>query len=258
MQRGNWMKVLKGILALLFSAGFIWFLIPAFVRVVNIGNVLGMAVCAFLLLWLCAFPRLRALAQRRGRLRPFLFANRALAVLFLAGFAWAAVLTGLMAGAAFSAPKGTETAVVLGSQVRGTEPSLDLWARIDAAGEWLSKNPDAACVASGGQGEGELVSEASVIRDKLVEKGIAPERIYVEDTSGSTAENLANTRKILEEHRLGTSVAIVTDEYHQFRAGLVAKKMGLSPSAVCARTPWHILSACYMRELLAITAQLVL
>ena len=57
---------------------------------------------------------------------------------------------------------------------------------------------------------------------------------------------------------LDTRVAVVTDEYHQFRAARMAREAGLTPFAVSAETPWFIFSACYGRELLAVTRELVL
>jgi uncharacterized SAM-binding protein YcdF (DUF218 family) len=145
----------------------------------------------------------------------------------------------------------------LGSQVRGDEPSLDLWARIGAATGYLKSNPGAVCIASGGQGEGENRTEAAVIREKLIERGISPDRILLEERSKSTEENLRYSKELMEKHGLGTSAAIVTDEYHQLRARWLAQRQGLTPYAVCADSPRNIFSAMYARELLALTATLV-
>lgn len=223
----------------------------------NVGNLSGIAVCLFLLLWLYLYAPLRRRAERAGKLRLFRGVHRALLALFGLGFAWAAVLTGCMVYGASSAPPPGATAVVLGSQVRGTYPSLDLWARINAAADYLRANPDAVCVASGGQGEGEQISEAQAIKENLVKLGISADRIFLEDASTNTRENLENSSRLIDEHGLNREIALVTDEYHQFRAGLAARRAGLSPHAVCAKTPWYIFSACYAREMLAITGELL-
>ena len=110
---------------------------------------------------------------------------------------------------------------------------------------------------SGGQGENEQVTEASAMQRYLVKNGIDASRIFEEDTSTTTQENLANSLKIIEQKSLRKNVAIVTDEYHQFRAGVIAHRTGLTPYSICAHTPWFIFSACYARELLAIIKTVV-
>lgn len=247
-------------LILLFPAtALIWFLIPIGAGILNIGNGLGIAICSFLLLWGFTYAAFKRRAASHGREKGFQTANRVLAALFSVGFLWAGALTVWMVLATQTRPPIHSTVIVLGSQVRGTEPSLDLWARIDAAEKFLNEVPEAMCIASGGQGPGELVSEASVIREKLIERGISPERIILEDKSRNTRQNIQFSKALLKEHgRGGTTVAIVTDEYHQLRAALLAKQEGLTPCAVPARTPWFILPAFYMRELLALTQVLLL
>jgi hypothetical protein len=51
--------------------------------------------------------------------------------------------------------------IVLGCGVNGTEPSLSLRYRIDAACEYLTAHPDAVAVLSGGQGPDEDMTEAA-------------------------------------------------------------------------------------------------
>ena len=63
--------------------------------------------------------------------------------------------------------------------------------RLIAAQDYLDENPEAVCVVSGGQGADESMSEAQCMRTKTsTEHGIAPERIYMEDKSTSTRENI--------------------------------------------------------------------
>ena len=71
-------------------------------------------------------------------------------------------------------------------------------------------------------------------------------------------ENLEFSMKIIRENGLSESVALVTDEYHQFRAGRIAASLGVESAAVCAHTPWYIFSACWARELLALSKFLLL
>lgn len=195
--------------------------------------------------------------ERTGHQKAFRTGTRVLYGVLAAGFFWIAVLTAQMVIAAKQTPPANTPAIVLGSQVRGDEPSLDLWARIDAAAAYLKSNSEAVCIASGGQGEGENRTEAAVIREKLIERGISPDRILLEERSESTEENIRYSKELMEEHGLGASAAIVTDEYHQLRAGWICKRQGLAPYAVSAESPRNIFSAMYARELLALTATLV-
>ena len=50
--------------------------------------------------------------------------------------------------------------IVLGCQVNGTEPSLMLRERLDAAVAYLNEYPDAQCIVTGDKGDRENISEA--------------------------------------------------------------------------------------------------
>ena len=84
--------------------------------------------------------------------------------------------------------------------------------------------------------------------DYLVNKGISGDRIYQEDRSTTTAENLTFSKEILEKENLGNSIAIVTNEFHEYRAFLIAKKLGLNPYAIPARTSWWLFPTFTVRE----------
>lgn len=137
----------------------------------------------------------------------------------------------------------TDAVIILGCQVRGEEPSVMLKNRLDAALEVLRENPEAVCIASGGMGDSENLSEAECMRRYLIENGIEDERIFTEDKSTSTEENLAFSREILEKLEISDNIMIVTSEFHQFRASIYAKKNGLQTGAHSAKTPvWNLLN----------------
>ena len=140
--------------------------------------------------------------------------------------------------------------IVLGCQVRGTEPSRMLRQRIDAAADYLQTYPEAVAIVSGGEGPGEDISEAECMYNSLVAAGIAPERILLEDRATSTMENLRYSLALLDE---GASVAIVSNEFHLYRADQMARQLGLSPALVPASTEYPILLTSYfLREILAV------
>lgn len=250
----------SALLSILGLAGLIWFTIPLGWNVLNIGNMAGLIFCAVIFLTGILFPRLRNWMENGQLPRAKKITLRILQFILVTGLLWCAVLTGCMIqGATNSVPAGEPvTVVVLGSKVNGTVPSADLQARIDAAYEFLQANPTCKVIASGGQGSGESISEAEAIRQSLVKKGIAKDRIFLEDQSTNTLENIAFSQKIIREQQLPLKMAIVTDEYHQFRAGRIAQSYGSEFYAVPANTPWYIFSACYARELLALSKFLLL
>lgn len=89
------------------------------------------------------------------------------------------------------------TVMVFGCYVRGEEPGRTLTTRLDAALSLLKRYPNADCIVSGGQGSNEAISEAEAMRRYLVSRGIAEERITLEDRSTNTSENLEYTFAIL-------------------------------------------------------------
>lgn len=114
--------------------------------------------------------------------------------------------------------------IVLGAQVRKSGPSRVLRYRLDKAIEYLNENPETICIVSGGQGVNEHISEAEGMAEYLKEKGIPSERIVLENKSINTAQNISNSKALMEED---ASVGIVTNDFHVFRALQIAKKQGL-------------------------------
>lgn len=249
-------RILKIFILILSACGLIWFLIPVHWTVLNIGNETGILLCVLVFLTALFSGKIGAACTKS---KPFRIFCRVILAVFLIGVCWAIFLTGLMVyGSVGIKPQPGATVVVLGSKVNGKQPSADLRVRIEAASAYLKANPQAKCIVSGGQGAGELVTEASVMQAELLKDGIEPSRIFTEDTSKTTKENLRNSLAIIAENGMSRDLAIVTDDYHQYRAGRIAESLGVSHGPVNAVTPWYILSACYMRELLALTNFLLL
>ncbi len=119
---------------------------------------------------------------------------------------------------------GADYVIVLGAQMKTSGPSRALQYRLDEAIRYLNENPDAKVIVSGGQGSDEPVSEAQGMYDYLVKKGISADRISKEDKSRNTFENLTYSARFLDQEK--DSVAVVTNNFHVFRAVKIAKKAG--------------------------------
>ena len=216
----------------------------------NIGTVAGALGFGGLFGWGLFRPKLlpflqKAREQKRGRLLTSLFC-----VLFCCGLLLASAESALMVRAALNAPPEDTpvTVLVLGCRVRGTVPSRAMRQRLNAAEAFLNEYPDAVCVLSGGQGEDEEIAEADCMCRELTAAGIAPERIFTEDRSTSTRENFLFSQNIIKDNSLPETVVVVTNEYHQYRAGLIAKALGMETYAVSAPSGIGLLPTYWVRE----------
>lgn len=127
----------------------------------------------------------------------------------------------VVSGSFAKAPERLDAIVVLGAKVNGTAPSGALDQRIDAAAAYLRANPDTLCIASGGQGDDEGISEAACIRNGLLAQGIDPSRIILEEASDSTENNFRYSMPLL--HDSAQTVGVVTNNFHIYRALLLAR-----------------------------------
>lgn len=244
--------IIRSFFAVIFVLGFLVFLAPVFTNIINIGNIAGMTVCAALLGLTVFWSKLFSLFQKSAACRRiFLAVIAAAAVLAIL----AAVISVFMVSAANSPPRGSSTVIILGCKVRGETPSLMLHYRVMAACEYLKENPDAICIASGGQGADELISEAECIKRILVQNGISEERIILEDKSTSTDENIRFSAEKMKEQGISGSVTIVTSEYHQLRAKMIADKYGLESYAVSSNTALYLLPTYWLREWFGVVYQ---
>ena len=134
--------------------------------------------------------------------------------------------------------------IVLGAGVNGTSPSLSMLNRLTAAKVYLYAHPDCAVIVSGGQGDGEDITEAEAMRRWLTGQGFPAERIVMEDRSTNTAENLANSLALIPdaEH---VRIAVCSSDYHLYRARLLARRLGVEVQTVPAKTTLPVLRINY-------------
>ena len=139
----------------------------------------------------------------------------------------------------FGDPKEhVEYMVVLGAKVNADGPSVSLWDRICGAYEYLEAHPDVIAVVSGGQGTDEPITEAECMYRELVNLGIDPRRLWIEDEATSTWENMKFTLDLIEE-KTGIrpeKLGVLSSEYHLFRASLFAKACDVEFVGIPAKT----------------------
>lgn len=150
-------------------------------------------------------------------------------------------------------PEPVDYVILLGAGVNGTTPSLSLLDRLEAAADYMQKNPACQIIVSGGQGPGEDITEAVAMETYLVKQGIAPSRIVKEDQATNTLENLSYSFQLIAGLNAGQSaapsVAVLSSEYHLYRAKLIAQSLGYSVSTIAAPTSnWLLKINYFLRE----------
>lgn len=148
--------------------------------------------------------------------------------------------------------------IVLGARLYGSEPSPALLERLKVTKNYLSKNKNVRVIVSGGQGPDEDIPEANAMKEYLINNGINKNRIIVEDKSTSTFENLKfSLEKIrLLDDKENVKILIATNKYHIFRAKFLAKRLGMTPYGLPAKTPPSSIIQQYIREYFAVIKSL--
>ena len=122
---------------------------------------------------------------------------------------------------------------------------------------YLLQNPNSIAVLSGGQGKDENISEALCLKKLLCDRGIEAKRLYCEELSTSTDENIRFSKQIIDDNGFCSDVVIVTSEYHQFRARKICEKYGLIPYQLSSKTQPILLPTFLLRELMAIINEML-
>ncbi len=245
-------------MALVCLTALLFFLIPIRLNILNIGNAFGILISSVMFVFfafnkpVCIFLE-HICTNKFGKAITFFTAG-----FIIIGIVVAIIISAFMIGTIADKPQKAHPAILLGCKVNGSVPSLMLGRRLEAAYGYLTEYEDAVIIVSGGQGQGEDISEAECMKKYLVEKGIDSSRIFTEDKSEDTYQNINFSKEILRENSLGNNVVIITDSFHQFRASLIAKDAGLNTDTVSADTPSYLLPTYWVREWFGIIEQIFL
>lgn len=148
--------------------------------------------------------------------------------------------------------------IVLGAAVRGERISGALQKRLDVAIEYYQENPNVIILVTGGQGPQEDITEALAMERYLIANGIPKDKILKEEQATSTYENFKFSKKLLDSYfaqqgKTDYSLAYITDDYHIYRAGQLAKIAGLGEMTHChSNTHKTIILPSGLRECMAI------
>ncbi|WBW95194.1 YdcF family protein [Oceanirhabdus sp. W0125-5] len=140
--------------------------------------------------------------------------------------------------------------IILGTQVIGDRPGLELKNRLDKAIRIINDNQSCKIIVCGGTGYNQKFSEAYVMKKYLIEKGIDNDRILKEEKSTNTYENIKNANDIIRniDNRDNIKVGVCSNDYHVYRGKIISKKFELNPVGIYAKTPLYIIPNHRMRE----------
>jgi len=142
---------------------------------------------------------------------------------------------------------------VLGAGLVADEVTPTLEARLNQTLQYFEYNPNAVFIVCGGYGTGQTISEARAMADFLVASGIPYEQIILEDLSTNTYENFAFAIDILAEYFPdGFSSVVITNNFHMYRSGYLARHLGLEPTRFGASTPFWTWPRNFTREFMAV------
>lgn len=208
-----------------------------FCKYVLVGYSFSALVCLCLILLVLFYTGMPFVTQRFPRFGRAL--TRTVTVIVVLGLLVCGVTEGLIIRASFGSPQEkVDYVVVLGAKVRTWGPSVSLWDRIHAAAEYLNAHPETIAVVSGGQGPDEPETEAACMYRELVNLGVSPDRLRIEDKAESTWENIHFTLDLLEEEtgERPRKLGVLSSEYHLFRASLFTQKAGAEFVGIPAQT----------------------
>ena len=150
--------------------------------------------------------------------------------------------------------------IVLGAGlINGTKISTLLANRINTAIKYAKKVKKKTgnwpkIIMSGGQGPDEELPEAAAMAEYAIKAGIPREIIILENQSTTTLENMTFSKKIIEKDTKNKpyTCKFFSNNYHIFRAALLAKKAKLNANGVGAPTRLYYLPNALLREVAGI------
>ena len=255
---------LRIILTVLIAAACIVFSGVFFVLMLR--NYPGMEIAFFASMMFSAlfavYLLLRKLRTNEKYAKLSLILQRCLYICIAAGMVGFLVLQGLIMSGARTEDSEVDCLIILGAGIYGEYPSITLVSRLDAALEYMQSRGSVQIIVSGGQGPGETITEAEAMFRYLTRRGVDESNVWKEDASTNTWENLAFSFELMKTKGMDPAdakIAIVTNEFHLYRAKHIAGTLGAGAIGVAAQTPYLGLRILYhCREAVALLKDFLL
>lgn len=129
--------------------------------------------------------------------------------------------------------KNYDYVLVLGYQLNHNQMSETLRSRLDKAYQYATDNPRSQFILCGGITRKNTISEAQVMQDYLIQKGLDQKRIIIEDQSIDTIENITNSLQYVDNNK----VLVISSNYHVYRAKMICSKVGIEAKGLGSSAP---------------------
>lgn len=162
--------------------------------------------------------------------------------------------------AVVSINENAENVILLGGGIdKDGKLPASVMTRVEKTAEYMNQHPESLCVVTGGTLKWLPYAEAPELKNQLVNRGIAPEKILVEDQAKDTIQNFQFSCKMLAEFKgqsiqevLETPTTVVTSRFHLRRSERLARRMGFKNiKGIPAACPVIYIPHCYVREICA-------
>lgn len=157
--------------------------------------------------------------------------------------------------------RNADCAIILGTAAWHDKPSPVFKERLNHAIKLYKEGRVKALVLTGGYGKDAPFAESQVAKSYCLEQGVPESALFLEVESHTTAENLREAKKLLDEQKMKTAL-LVSDPWHLKRGVLIARRQGIdvsqSGTTTTAFTSFKSRSNFILRELYLYHASLVL
>jgi uncharacterized SAM-binding protein YcdF (DUF218 family) len=158
-----------------------------------------------------------------------------LAALVLALLGFVASFIAVLLAAGLDERRPADAIVVLGAAQYNGRPSPVLQSRLDHALKLYRQKLAPVVVLTGGIGEGDRESEATVGKRYLAARGVPAKRIVLRPRGRSTHESMDDVAEWAREEKLDT-LLLVSDPFHLARLKVEARRIGLAAYVSPTRT----------------------
>jgi uncharacterized SAM-binding protein YcdF (DUF218 family) len=128
-------------------------------------------------------------------------------------------------GSCIRSDGAAQNVIVLGIALENGKPTDDLICRLDTAEQYLLEHPEASAILTGGNADDSGKTEAAVMRDILLARGIPEKQMILEDQADSTKANFRNAANLIDPN---APVVLISSNYHMDRAVQIARKAGFT------------------------------
>ena len=161
-----------------------------------------------------------------------------LVLALLGGISFVAIEGLIFHGAKGDPTDHADLLVVLGAGLNGMVPSAVLTSRLRVTYDYMTAHPDCVAILTGSQGDNELRTEASAMAEYLIDRGIAPDRLILEEEAHNTAQNIKFSVALMEQLDLmDSTVMVVSNEFHLYRAERIFERYDMDVYSLPAPTP---------------------